>query len=523
MNENNHKVAVIGLDGATFDLLNPWIEQGKLPTFKRLMDTGCWGPLESTIPPLTAPAWTSFMTGKNPGKHGIFEFVDTKEKDLKLVNSKRIGPGKLWNYLSTYGKKCIILNVPLTYPPEPIRDGVMVTGMLTPPNKPFTYPEDLTDKIKLNVGEYRIDVDATDKWNRKDAYLKDIYKTTELRTRCAKYLLHNYPWDFFTMIYTCTDRLQHVFWNNPNAMLEYYIKLDEHIGELIECLGHNVSIIFVSDHGFRGARRKLYFNHWLEKEGYLSSKKVWTRKKSSPIWRTLIEKEQDNQKGFFRTLLDSIHFRRKRVIDWNATRVYYKTLEGCLYINSKERNETGIVNMGREYETLRDEIIAKLKDLKSPFNDKKVFDRVLKKEEVYNGPFLNIAPDILVRCNDDFYFAPEWRVAKEKKLFKDEKRSLGVHSLYGIFLITGPFAKKGANLNGLKIQDIAPTIMYLMGLPIPEDMDGKVLKDTLDEGYLEKHPLRYEKIQAEKQIEAEVYSKEDEEKLKTHLENLGYL
>lgn len=527
MNENNHKVAVIGLDGATFDLLNPWINQGKLPTFKKLMDMGCWGPLESTLPPLSPPAWTSFMTGKNPGKHGIFDFIDITEKSPRLINSKRIGTGKVWNYLSVYGKKrCIILNVPFTYPPEPLECGAMITGMLTPPNKPFTYPEDLADKIKMNVGEYRIDVDSTiNKKKQKDEYLKDIHETTALRTRCAKYLLQNYPWDFFMMVYTSTDRLQHTFWGNHNVMLDYYIKLDEYIGELIEYLGHNVSIIFVSDHGFRGVRQKLFLNHWLEKEGYLSSKKIWTRKETSPRWRRLVEKERSNQKSFLRTFLDFIHFRKRWVIDWKATRAYCKNPEWCIYINSKERNEAGTVSTGKEYETLRDEIIGKLMDLKSPFNDKKVFDRILKREDVYNGPYLNIAPDILLQFSDDSMIIPKRQLGK-KELFKnyDEISLSSDHSLYGIFLITGPFIKKSTNIKGHKIQDIAPTIMYLMGLPIPEDMDGKVLKDVLDVGYLEKHPLRYEKMLAtEKQNETDVYSKEDDMLLKAHLEGLGYL
>lgn len=521
MKENNHKVAVIGLDGATFDLLTPWINQGKLPTFKRLMDMGSWGPLESTFPPVTSPAWTSFMTGKNPGKHGVFDFIDVTEKVPRLVSSKTIGTGKVWNYLSVNGKKCIVLNVPLTYPPEPLNGGVMVTGMLTPPDKPFTYPADLADKIKQNVGEYRIDVDSKNKRRRKDAYLKDIYETTELRTQCAKYLLQNYPWDFFMMVYTSTDRLQHVFWDNPNVMLDYYTKLDKHLDEVIKCLKHNVSIIFVSDHGFRTVRQKLYLNHMLEKEGYLSLKNVWTRGKDFHSWRKLREKEQSKQKRFFRTFLNSIHFRKRWVIDWKATRAYY--LRGGIYINSKERNATGPVNMDREYETLRDEMIDMLKPLECPLNGKKIFDRVLKKEEAYNGPYLNIAPDILLQCGDDSMVILDKRLGK-KELFKNcDERLPSDHSIYGIFLITGLHVKKGANIKGHKIQDIAPTIMYLMGLPIPEDMDGKVLKDVFEESYLEKHPLRYEKIQAEKQDDVDVYSEEDEQKLKAHLENLGYL
>lgn len=524
MNKNNQKIAVIGLDGATFDLLTPWINQGKLPTFKRLMDMGCWGPLESTFPPSTPPAWASFMTGKNPGKHGIFDFIDIKGNGLRLINSKRIGKGKVWNYLSTYGKKCIILNVPLTYPPDPLKDGIMVTGMLTPPSKPFTYPEDLADKIKMNVGQYRIDVDSKNKKKQKDAYLKDIYETTELRTRCAKYLLQNYQWDFFMMVYTSTDRLQHVFWNNHDIMLDYYIKLDEHIGELIECLGHNVSIIFISDHGFRGIRQRLFLNKWLEKEGYLTLKRVWTRKKTSLRWKLLVGKDRNKQKSLFNTFFDFIHFKRRWGIDWKSTRAYSKNPEGCIYINTKGRNETGIVNMGREYEDLRDEIISKLTHFESPFNGKKVFDRILKKEDVYNGPYLDVAPDILLQCSDDSMIILKRQLGK-KELFKnyDDRFLSSGHSLNGIFLLTGPFVKKDTNIKGQKIQDIAPTIMYLMGLPIPEDMDGMVLKNVFEESYLEKHPLRYEKMLTEKQNDVDVYSNEDEQEIKAHLEGLGYL
>src|SRR3989304_843271 len=205
------RVLIIGLDGATWDLIKPMAEAGTLPTLKNVMDHGVWGNLQTTIPPFTGPAWVSFATGKNPGKHGIFDFLLPKKSlnDLKTTSTKHIKGETFYEILNEKGKKCILVNLPGSYPP---RIGeIVVTGLCTPGND-FIFPPDLIDEIP-EFKNYRIFPDVSlEQDGRVTEYINDIRELEKTRFECAKKLFKR-KWDFFFILFSGTDWIQHIIFD----------------------------------------------------------------------------------------------------------------------------------------------------------------------------------------------------------------------------------------------------------------------------------------------------------------------
>jgi predicted AlkP superfamily phosphohydrolase/phosphomutase len=273
------RVLVIGLDGATWRSLDPLVESGAMPSLARLRRRGFVAPLESTVPPVTAPAWSSFITGQNPGRHGVYQFYEIdpwSERALGrgtptflaepgvIVNGKALGGPKLWEVASSAGKRCATINLPMTYPPSPI-NGLMVTDMLTPPgSRNFTYPPELADELT----DYEIDLTPREKdfSSSDEAFLARAEAVLEKRGRAVTNLFEREPWDLFVAIFTETDRLQHRYWQYldpeppPGTSRELadirmrvvglYTQLDAYLGRLLDAAADEYRIVVVSDHGF---------------------------------------------------------------------------------------------------------------------------------------------------------------------------------------------------------------------------------------------------------------------------------
>ncbi len=255
------KVFVIGLDGATFDLLLPWIEQGHLPFFKKLLEESSWGELESALPPLTAPAWASFMTGKSSGNHGIFDFFsrESQSYEQKLNSVLDIKEEIFWHRIGRAHKKVGIMNVPFTYPPQQVQ-GFMITGLLTPSESPnYTHPESLKEELEKELGRYLIHhYEKYDKKNMRK-FLEEQYTILENRMNACHYLMRNKDWDFFLVHFYGPDRMQHEFWHihdkshaqhNPlerethgDVIRDYFAKLDLSLSELVGELKEDTILI----------------------------------------------------------------------------------------------------------------------------------------------------------------------------------------------------------------------------------------------------------------------------------------
>ena len=557
---SKNKVFVLGLDGATFNLIRPWVESMELPNFARLIKQGCHGDLESVIPPLTAPAWASFITGKNPGKHGVFDFMERKSGsyDIEWVTSLSRRGRSLWKVISSHKGNVIVLNIPNNYPLEQV-NGCMVAWMDAPGDKKdYTYPPELANEIKENIGDYIITILDWKENEDPTKFRYNLHRMIDKRAELTYYLMEHKPWDFFTVLFTATDIVQHCFWSymDPSHPLysnsdakqfgdtikEIYRHIDNVLGEILSRLSEDTTLIVMSDHGAGPLRSAVHLNKWLEENGWLtfsshssqSISRVALYKTLSFLKRYLSPGMRSNLKRLLPGMRDKIEgILFSSLLDLRKTKAYSLGSYGNIYINLKDREPEGIVNEGKEYEALRDSIASRLMELKDPVSKEKVVKKVFKREDIYKGSFVSRAPDLIVHWSDAGYHSVQRFGKSEDSVFSNrldfhltKLRFTGCHRLEGIFAIKGNGIKVSTTLRGAKIIDIAPTVLYLMGLPIPKDMDGRILKDAFLPQYLTENPIRFEETSEENEGTDTTfggYSKEESEKIAERLKNLGYI
>jgi predicted AlkP superfamily phosphohydrolase/phosphomutase len=551
---DSKKLIIIGLDGATFDVLDPYIQKGVLPNIERLIHEGVKGKLDSTIPPVTGPSWVSFMTGMWPGKHGIYDFVKPMPNSIKrqAISYQDIRSSTIWSYLDKAGKKVGIVNLPITYP-TPKVDGFIIPGLLTPNTEgEFAYPEGLMAELHREIGEYVFDV----WWQRYGKsgvkkFLDELLYCTSQRIKTMSYLLEKKEWDVFTGVFIGTDRVQHYIWQyiHPryekgltkreqeivSKIAEYYKQIDNFLGNLIKIFDMKADIIVMSDHGFGPLQKKVYINRWLEENGYLTIDRKKARLVS--ITRNLLNLIRIIVKALdYWNLRKKIQVKKRLhrmsaydfldCINWSKTLAYSaSSTEQGIYINLRGREPYGIVNGGGEYERIRDEIIQRLKELRDPETGEKVVTQIFKREVLYQGSFVKNAPDIIL-----FLKNGEWLIDVQLKehLYEDAgwHTGFGTHRLDGIFIGHGPNIKKGAEITGLRIVDIAPTILYQQGLSIPDKMDGRPILQIFNEEFLKTRPLLYthdENHQSLKKEDDRTLSEQELEQIEKNLKGLGYL
>jgi len=452
------RVLIIGLDGASWDLLTPWIKEKKLPTLEKLMKNGIYGKLESVIPSLSAPAWTSLATGKNPGKHGIFDFVTS---DGRIVNSNDVKEERVWNILSKNGFSCCVINFPITYPPQKI-NGCMISSFLTPPGREdFTYPSFLIKmlkkydyKIDLEFEKYKLpkDVDRIKKYYLRFELLREIYDIVEKRFEISIKLMRVKNWDFFIIVLKMTDSICHLFWDRKDILLEFFKKLDKYIKKTIQEFEKNGDDCFtfvISDHGFGPAPTRCINLYPLLKDFITPSLK----------WK------------FMSYLFDIPVLSR---IVSRVSRIWI-IRKGAL----KKQRKLGVKLWGVYFKdsNLRKRVIQKLKEIRTPDGEGRVFRGVWKGEEFYKGKYVKNAPEIIFLPN------PEYKPAylPSNKIFTEGFSVMpGDHTFYpdGILIISGKNCKKNHKID-MKITDIVPTILNLFGIHIPDDIDGRPLKEVL--------------------------------------------
>lgn len=544
------KVMMIGIDGGTFAVILPLIKKGKLPHLAKLINNGAWGDLRSSIPPVTPPAWVSFMTGQGPGKHGIYNFTShtfdlTREFDSNLVSSKSIKAQTLWHILGDQGNKMLLVNIPITYPAFKI-NGIMISGLLAPDeSSDFVYPEDMKQEI-VGMG-YRVDrtPNINEVLNNRKIWLERILDTDERRHNVTLQLLEKYPWDVFMVVYSVTDRVSHLFWNEQHmrdadeefasAVERAYVRVDERIGELLKFTDEETLVFVMSDHGFGQTEKSLSMNTWLYDEGFLRLKKpacfsflrrLKVQKKMVPVERILRRFGVGILSGILPQKINTFHVPVLRVtkrspfylVDWQNTVAYAHNWG--IYINQKGREKPGIVDSS-DYHAVRGKIITRLKELKDTVSGEKIIDEIFLNEKIYQGPLSKYGPDFMYSFKDFLYL--QNNAFNFKQLFAPKKE--GNHRMEGIFIASGKVIKKGIHIRGAEIIDIAPTLLYSTGYPIPNEMDGKALTEIFEEAFLKDNPPKFknakEGYQAE--VETEVFSDDEQQKIMQDLRGLGYL
>ncbi len=460
------KVLVIGLDCAEPSLVfDRWRDE--LPNFDRLMSGGVYGNLESCIPAITVPAWSVMMSSKDPGQLGIYGFrnrADYSYDKMTIATGSAVKEDRVWDILSRAGKQVVTIGVPGSYPPRPV-NGVMVGCFLSPSAKSqYTYPPEIKDQIAAWVGEYLVDVPQF-RTEDKDFLLKQIYDMTDQHFVVVKKLLTEKPWDFAMFVEMGVDRIHHGMWkytdpSHPkfepgnkwqNSIRDYYKKLDSYIGQVLALVPQDTVVLVVSDHGAKTMHGGIAVNEWLIRNGWLALKD------ESPIKITPFEKVE---------------------VDWSKTRAwgsggYY----GRVFLNVAGREPQGIIPQA-DYERVRDELAEGLKSIPAP-DGRAIGTLAFKPEKVYRE-VKNIPPDLIV------YFGNlDWRAVGSLGLGSiytfenDTGPDDANHAQHGMFIVYDPAHDGGGKRTEAHIMDIAPTVLDLMGLPVPRDMNGQVIRVNL--------------------------------------------
>jgi predicted AlkP superfamily phosphohydrolase/phosphomutase len=550
------KVMLIGIDGATLSLLEPWANDGQLPTVRKLMQAGSFGELRTTFPPITPSAWTSFMTGTNPGRHGIFEFFRRDQGSYRLRptgSSMRTGV-TLWRTLSEAGKRVGVVNVPLTYPPEKV-NGFMISGLLTPFGATdYCFPPELLDEIESKFGKYRLHHTQVRSRGGIEKFLKDQYDILEYRTQVARYLMTRYDWNFLMVHFYGPDQIQHELWHildpsHPqydekarkrygNVVLDYFRSFDVKLMQIMEQIGDDTVLILMSDHGFGPSHYYINLNTWLLKLGYIKLKDNLSTNFKHLLFRCGI-----TPSSAYRLMLMTPLARLRRSmnveerykllqklflsygnIDWSATRAYSMGNHGEIYINLKGREPLGVVAPGTEYEALMSELTARLMELVDERTGDKVIEKVMRRDELYCGEHTEEAPDLMFLTREMKYVAMGISEFSSNSVIEPVFGHTGNHRMEGLIILWGPSIRRGMEIAGARITDVAPTILHLLDVPIPGDMDGKPLKEALEPEFLRSHPPRFMRFEQEEPAKKRVdYTEQEEEAIRRHLRDLGYL
>ena len=554
---HSQKVLVIGLDGVPLELIRPWADAGHLPTLKKIMDEGAAGHLASTMPPTSGPSWSTFVTGKNPGKHGIYDFLYRKPDDYVFppVNTTRRDGKAIWKIVSDAGRVAGSLGVPIAYPVDKL-NGPIVSGWLTPYNsKDFYYPPELLGELEAQLGgKYHIYPTETFAEGRGvDAFLRASDDLLDGLTRSTLFLLDKYDPDFFIVVNFDTDRILHQMWHylDPThpwrtdaadksaPVLRYFQRVDQSIAQVLARTDESTLVIVLSDHGMGAAHNFVVLNNWLLQTGLLKLKSdVPTRAKKLLFDagftlrnvhrianRLGLAKHAEYKMGYFTDALMKYFFLSFRNVDWARSRAYsFGRHVGSIYVNVKGREPRGCVERGAEYERVRDEIVERASDFRDPRDGRRIIDRVLKREDIWHGPHLDEAPDLVMlpkEPTDIFFGLADFG---SNQLMDRVYRYSGMHRNDGLLFMRGPMIKKGTALSGAQIQDMAPTILYAMGLPVAREMDGRVLSEAFTYPFTAEHPITYDDgTSAEQTRQIEDYSDEEAKQVEERLRELGYL
>ena len=542
------KVLILGLDGATLDLIRPWAEQGKLPTLSRLMSQGTWGLLESTLPPMTSPAWPSFATGKVPAKHGVFDFVSAHSGTFNIVNATAIKAPTLWDILSAHGKRVGVINVPVTYPPHPV-NGFLVSGLLSPSAAQVTYPADLFQRYSQDEAtQYRVMPSIQYTPGNEQPFLRDLESLIDTRTRFADRMMRE-PWDFMMVHFLATDLVQHALWRhmdpghpghstgNPHqdAIQRIFQRVDRAIDTLLRHVDDETTVIVMSDHGFGPLHGVVNLNMLLWKSGLLHLKKTPLAQLRAAMFRLGITPKlaysllahlhlQNIVARVAKSTRNAVYnkFLSFKDIDWSRTIAYSLGHMGQIYINVKGRERHGIVEQGTDYDRAVDQVVAALRTLTTP-EGRPLLDRVIRSSELSGGAYAEEGPDLHLVLDGYRYISCPLFATDSHVISKQIRGDSGSHRQHGLFIAAGPHFRPDMRLDGARIIDLAPTTLQLMGCPIPQDMDGRVIIGPPSPEQLQEHSLP---LQAGIDYTAPAtltLSGREEAELEQRLRGLGYL
>jgi predicted AlkP superfamily phosphohydrolase/phosphomutase len=494
------RTLLIGLDGATFSILDPLVRQGVMPFLKDLLGSGTRAKLTSVVPPLTPPAWTSLMTGRSPGNHGIFDFMRFESRPdgryLRVVDSRDVACETIWSIVTRHGLKATVLNFPLMYP-APRISGCVVPGWVPWRHVRLAcHPPDLYDKLKalpgFNARELAMDMTlegkALEGCHREEDY-EDLI-TLHIRREqqwfnILRYLMREEPCDLTAILFDGVDKLQHFCWRfldpeffpySPSPMevkirnlcLEYFREIDRFLAEIVALGGPGATTLLASDHGFGATTEVFHLNAWLHQQGYLT-------------WTDTAQPEQKHPE----ILGLGTMARRFYEVDWERTVAYCPTPSGNgIYLSLPK--PAGVAE--QDHERFRQQLIASLLNFRDPATGGPVVTRVWTREEAFAGSHMALAPDLTLSLRDGGFVS----ILPSDVVLKPRPEPTGTHRPQGIFMAVGPGIRRGASVPPLSILDVAPAVLYSLGLSIPEDLEGCVPRQIFEPSYIQAHSILQE-------------------------------
>jgi predicted AlkP superfamily phosphohydrolase/phosphomutase len=513
------KVLLLGLDGATWDILNPLASEGVLPNLARLREQGAAGALQSVFPPLSPVAWTGVMSGKNSGKHGVFEFLEYGRDPLQVrVNSSRsIRTELLWEMASRHGKKSVVGGIPMSYPPRPAGafPGFYLGDFLSPENAPdFSSDPALFAELEREVGPYRAWSTSVHDGGNEAAVLDDLTAFLDQHLKTVAFLMDRCPWDLFLFDLMATDRFGHELWHvwdlshraargrekelaalRPR-LLEFWRTLDRGIGVIEGKLPADASLLLMSDHGFGPIEWYVNFNVWLLEQGFITlqdnfyvKQKHWCYRRGvtpESIYNVMsrlglaghrVSRFRGKQSSLLDRLGESLLLSRRH-IDWSRTRAFAQGNFGQIFLNLKGRQAHGYVDPA-DARPLREDLKAALREIRHPETGEPLVERVYEAEELYQGPYADQAPDLTVVLGDWRYRTIGLHDFTTHKVVSPAFGPTGDHRMDGILIATGPAFRQGASPYKANLLDLAPTVLHLLGVPVPADLDGRILTELL--------------------------------------------
>ena len=494
-------VLVIAASEATPQLVDRWISSGDLPNLSTLKEEGSRGTTSHGVPYLLTPqTWATIATGRSPGHHGVFDYwqrgPDGRFRETHLTDLCQM---PAWQIAAQAGKGCAVVNVPLTYPPPRVDGLATLSGQDAPGSRAsISHPRTLHSDIVSRFGRYAFK-DAFPGGHAKAEYARQLIRTTEHLTQVFEYLLDRDSWDLFVCYYPSTAMAQHYFWSDmidgvgPTSTLvrDIYRMIDDAVGRLRKKLDDNSTIIVMSECGAGPIRSGVHVTTMLSQHGFLTPThagaaaaltRLAARQTLSGARRVAQRSLSDRfyyfanaspVKRFVQSYLATSH------TDWHSTRAYYRGKgEGNIYINLRGRERHGIVEPGREYEDLRDELIERLTGLTDDRTGETAIVAVHRREALYDGPYIGAAPDLIIEWRDSAYMPTESDRDRET-VFTERWREYmtwptsGSHRTNGIFYCTGPKTGQG-HVGNVRLVDIASILLDALEVEVPPELEGQV-------------------------------------------------
>lgn len=492
------RVVVIGLDGATWSLINPMLEKGFLPNLEYVVRNGVSAQLNSTIPPLTATAWASFATGKVPAKTGVFDFVlpGPSIDKFRTVTSREIKGKVLHEILEEQGYTSVLVNLPFSLPPK-TRRCIILPSFLESATK---IPEkEQLSKVVPELNQYRTFPDLSlDVETDKKEYVEDIRRVEETRFNCAQKLFKVIDWQFFFLLFSGTDWIQHRYFEKMynfklrpgHPAMQLFKDIDGYVGWFVKNLPQDCKLMIISDHGFKVWKRVFYINEFLKRNGWLQVNRI-SEKPRAYLKHSQIRKSIEASRlktihlpsSLYKLVTNRVFEGIKRKISKSmlirfdianqpspSSSLAFAPTPNSIFINRADYYAKSRVAES-VYDRVLHEIESKLSNLKDPKTKNRVIQHIIKTRKVITPHHLN------AKLSDLIIYSETHLVRHELSGKMFESRIVNNHSLEGIFIAYGSDIRKGIGIDSVNIWDIAPTALHMLGCEIPKDMDGKVINE----------------------------------------------